>query len=148
MPQLMDTCIRNNLHEEGLVLLRHSNSLFTETLYESLFISLQIMMMSWRANYVVLLSLLTTLPRLLLLPMDRVWFFPFSVIWLRWENSRNPCYFVNWKRILQFPVVWRLWVIWKRIWHWYESFNHWLICSVWIEMWKKRQEINRLVDCM
>ncbi|KAK8800477.1 hypothetical protein JH06_0992 [Blastocystis sp. subtype 4] len=30
MPQLMDTCIRNNLHEEGLVLLRHANSLYTE----------------------------------------------------------------------------------------------------------------------
>lgn len=32
MPQLMDTCIRNNLHEEGLVLLRHSNALFCEHL--------------------------------------------------------------------------------------------------------------------
>ena len=28
----MDTCIRNNLHEEGLVLLRHANSLYTEHL--------------------------------------------------------------------------------------------------------------------
>ena len=32
MPQLMDTCIRNNLHEEGLVLLRHANALFCEHL--------------------------------------------------------------------------------------------------------------------
>ena len=30
MPQLMDTCIRNNLHEEGLVLLHHANALFCE----------------------------------------------------------------------------------------------------------------------
>ncbi|KAK8798630.1 hypothetical protein WA588_003710 [Blastocystis sp. NMH] len=30
MPQLMDTCIRNNLHEEGLVLLRHASALFAE----------------------------------------------------------------------------------------------------------------------
>ena len=29
----MDTCIRNNLHEEGLVLLRHANALFAEHLY-------------------------------------------------------------------------------------------------------------------
>lgn len=35
MPQLMDTCIRNNLHEEGLVLLRHANSLYTEHLYQN-----------------------------------------------------------------------------------------------------------------
>ena len=33
MPQLMDTCIRNNLHEEGLVLLRHASALFAEHLY-------------------------------------------------------------------------------------------------------------------
>lgn len=33
MPQLMDTCIRNNLHEEGLVLLRHANTLFCEHLF-------------------------------------------------------------------------------------------------------------------
>ena len=33
MPQLMETCIRNNLHEEGLVLLRHANTLYSEHLY-------------------------------------------------------------------------------------------------------------------
>lgn len=29
----METCIRNNLHEEGLVLLRHANTLYSEHLY-------------------------------------------------------------------------------------------------------------------
>ena len=108
MPQLMETCIRNNLHEEGLVLLRHANTLYSEHLY------LHTHTLSQPAPH----HPMPILPTAATASSSE-----FSMIWSPSASSKNPCCSASSKLTSPYRVVCRFCRFWSKTSIWFPLFH-------------------------